>query len=231
MGSVPASAAGREGAMQAAGERVSCWQCNADHSPDLFCPTCGAIQLLPERADYFQVLGVPRRLLVDAEALQQRYYELNRRLHPDLYQTGPEKARQASLQNTAAVNRAYRTLRDPTERALYWLSLHNEKLSSNNKSVPRELATLVFEVQEQLEELRAARGTDAQRAIEEDIAAARTELRQRQAVLTEALQENFRRWDAANADVPALTHELKSILSSLAYLGTLARDVERELDK
>jgi len=231
MGSIPASAAGREGAMQAAGERVSCWQCNADHSPDFFCPKCGAIQLLPERTDYFQVLGVPRRLLVDADALQRRYYELNRRLHPDLYQTGPEMARQASLHNTAAVNRAYRTLRDPTERALYWLSLHNEKLGSNNNRVPRELATLVFEVQEKLEELRAAGGTDAQRAIEGELAAARTELRQRQAALTDALQENFRRWDAASADAPTLTHELKSILSSLAYLGTLARDVERELDK
>lgn len=231
MGAIPASAAGREGAMQAAGERVSCWQCNADHSADFFCPQCGAIQPLPDRTDYFQVLGVPRRLLVDADVLQRRYYELNRQLHPDLYQTGPEMAREASLRNTAAVNRAYRTLRDPTDRALYWLSLHGEKLGSNNNRVPPELATLVFEVQEKLEELRAARGTDGQGAIEEEMAAARTELRQRQATLAAALQENFRRWDAAGADALTLTQELKSILSSWAYLGTLARDVEKELDK
>jgi hypothetical protein len=63
------------------------------------------------------------------------------------------------------------------------------------------------------------------------MAAARTELRQRQATLAAALQENFRRWDAAGADALTLTQELKSILSSLAYLGTLARDVEKELDK
>src|SRR5512143_616597 len=107
MGSIPVSAAKREGATQAAAERVSCWQCGAEHAPDLFCPACGTIQPLPDRADHFQVLGLPRQLLIDGEVLQRRYYALNRRLHPDLYQTGAPTAREASLRNTAAVNRAY----------------------------------------------------------------------------------------------------------------------------
>ncbi len=231
MASIPTSATEREGANWDAGERVRCWSCGAEHAPGLFCPTCNAIQPLPDRADYFQVLGLPRHLVIDPAALQRRYYTLHRRLHPDLYQTGPQPARQASLRNTAAVNRAYRSLRDPVDRGLYWLTLQGESLGSNNNRVPPDLATLVFELQERLEELRAARdGNGAAQQLVGEIAAARVELAERQHALLRQLEGNFAHWDAGDADARTLTRELKAILAALAYLGALIRDVEKELE-
>ena len=230
MSSIPTSSAEREGTIWPAGERVGCWHCGAEHSPSLFCPACKAIQLLPDQADYFQVMGLPRRLVVDTQALQKRYYELHRCLHPDRYQTGPQEARQASLRNTAAVNRAYRTLRDPIDRGLYWLTLRGESLGAGNNQVPADLAALVFELQEQLEELRAARRGNGAVQLAQEIAACHTELLQRQSALLEQLGQNFVRWDTGEADTGTLTRELKAILSALAYLGTLIRDVEKELE-
>jgi molecular chaperone HscB len=231
MPSIPTSAAEREGAMWPAGDRVSCWNCGAEHDPGLFCSACNALQPLPERADYFQVLDLPRRLVIDPERLQKRYYDLHRRLHPDLYQTGPPAARQASLRNTAALNRAYRSLRDPVDRGLYWLTLRGESLGADNNRVPPDLAALVFEVQEYLEELRAARdGNGAVQALVGEIAEARAELLERQNALLQRLEENFSRWDASNGDSATLTRDLKAILSALAYLGTLIRNVEKELE-
>jgi len=220
----------REGAMWPAGARVSCWHCGAEHPARLFCPACNALQPLPERADYFQVLDLPRRLVIDPELLQKHYYDLHRCLHPDLYQTGPQAARQASLRNTAALNRAYRSLRDPVDRGLYWLTLQGESLGADNKRVPPDLAAVVFEVQEQLEELRAVRNRNgAAQALVGEVVEARAELLERQSVLLQQLEENFARWDAADGDAATLTRELKAILSALAYLGTLLRDVEKEL--
>jgi molecular chaperone HscB len=231
MGSIRTASADREGAFWPAGERVSCWQCGADHAPDYFCPACDAIQPLPEQADYFQVMTILPRLVVDLEALQKRYYELHRRLHPDRYQTGPQEARVASLRNTAAVNRAYRTLRDPIDRGLYWLTLQGESLGTNNNRVPPELAELVFDIQEKLEELRAARANDdAAAELVREVGAAHRELRQRHDALLEQLQRNFARWDSAGGDTAILTRELKATLSALAYLGTLIRDVEKALE-
>jgi molecular chaperone HscB len=229
MGSIPASPTKRDGAMRPAG-KASCWQCGADHAVALFCPACNAIQPFPEEADYFQVMGVPRRLVVDAAALQDRYYELHRCLHPDRFQTGRQEARVASLRNTATVNRAYQTLRDPVDRGLYWLALQGESLGGGDKRVPPELAELVFEVQEQLAEFRAARTGNGRAAMAAEIAAAQTELRQRHAALLEHLEENFSRWDSGGADTAQLTRELKAILSALAYVGTLLRSVEKELE-
>jgi molecular chaperone HscB len=230
MGSIPTSAAKRDGAARPAGEPISCWQCGADRSSNLFCPNCAAIQPLPDDADYFQVLGVPRRLEQDAQILQQRFYELHRQWHPDRYQTGPQEARSASLRNTAAVNRAYSTLRDPVERGEYWLTLQGETLGANNNRVPPDLAALVFEVQEKLEDLRAACGRDGAEGLRRDVAAAQAELRERQAALLEELDGNFARWDAGAAEPAVLNRELKAILSALAYLRTLLRDVEKELE-
>jgi len=230
MAASPASATPREEGTWTAGERVRCWQCGAEHAPDYFCPTCGAIQPLPEQLDYFRVMGIPPNLVVDLAALQQRYYELHRLLHPDRYQTGAQSARVASLRNTAAVNRAFTTLRDPIDRGLYWLALQGESVGTNNNRVPPELAALVFATQEQLEELRAARGTPAADDLATAVRDTRAELATRRDALLDRLQANFTTWDAGG-DAAALRRELKTLLSDLAYLGTLLRDLDKELER
>src|SRR5260370_1298577 len=66
--------------------------------------------------DYFTVFGLPRKLAVDAPALQRRFYELSREHHPDFHH-GADAARQAeALAASALVNRAYRALPDPLAR-------------------------------------------------------------------------------------------------------------------
>ena len=158
MGSIPASAAKRDRAVWPAGEPISCWQCGADRASKLVLSRLRRHPTDSRRTPTTSRSSVSRAAWCTIrEVLQRRYYELHRQLHPDRYQTGPQGARSASLRNTAAVNRAYRTLRDPVERGEYWLTLHGETLGANNNRVPPELAALVFEVQEKLEELRAAR--------------------------------------------------------------------------
>src|SRR5229473_3065410 len=108
------------------------------------------------------------------------------------------------------------------------LELNGEKLAENNKAP--ELAETVFEVQEQLAELREARAAGGGDELAEQVAERRTEL---QASMSEAqgeLLRNFARWDAEGNASGELTIELKSILSKIAYLRTLIRDVDRELE-
>lgn len=235
MTAIPVSAAQRDGAEWSNNATVTCWHCRATHDGQYFCPACEAIQAFPEHADYFQILGLPRTPVIDTELLQRRYYELHRKLHPDLFQTGAPEARQASLRNTAAVNQAFRTLRDPEDRGLYWLTLHGEALGTNNNRVPPELAELVFEVQEKLEELQA--GGAGQR---EEIIQIRQQLEERRAALDAALTANFEAWDrqggnaalGVQATSPTeLLLNLKTVLSKLAYLSTLMRDVDKALEQ
>jgi molecular chaperone HscB len=206
---------------------VQCWRCDHQHQTSLFCPACEALQLLPSQADYFSVLGIPKNPVVDEGALTQRYYGLSRQLHPDLYQTGTAQEKEASLKNTALLTRAYRTLRDAVQRGQYWLELHGEQLGKDNNRVPAKLAALVFDVQEKLAEAREARVTGKGAEWQVELVQIRADLEQRLTRLRSELDTNFTKWgDGASQAV--LLSSLKNILSEIAYLRTLLRDVEKE---
>ncbi len=208
---------------------VRCWRCAQAHEAALFCPACQALQILPSQVDYFSVLGIPHSPVIDEADLTQRYYDLSRQLHPDLYQTGTAEEKEASLQNTALLNRAYRTLRDVLRRGQYWLELHGERLGKDNNRVPPELASLVFEVQEKLVEVREARAEGKETAVQTELAKIRADLSNRLAHLRTALAENLAQWNG-DRQAPNLLRDLKNLLSEIAYLRTLLRDVEKESD-
>lgn len=210
---------------------VRCWRCQDEHAPQVFCPACEALQPLPPDIDYFTVFGLARDPLLDEQALADTYYALSRQLHPDLHQTGTAEEQETSLQNTAVVNRAYRTLRDPVQRGQYWLELNGEQLGKENNKVPPELALLVFEVQEKLAAVREAHtaGTDDARAgLKAELTQVRDDLDKRMQGLQQKLAANFSKWGQA-AGAAELLSELKRVLSDMAYLRTLSRDVEKSL--
>jgi len=205
---------------------IECPSCGRRQEPSLICAECGSPLAAP--IDCFSALALPRKLTIELDALERRYHELSRKIHPDRFASKGPKVRDASLRATATLTRSYRTLRDPVARGLYWLELNGEKLGENNKRVPPELAELVFEVQEQLAEMQLADPEEAhERATE--ITARRVELQFKMDEALAELDHNFAKWDQP-ADQKSLTAELKTILSNVAYLRTLIRDVDRALD-
>jgi molecular chaperone HscB len=183
------------------------------------------VQPLPAEIDLFAVLGLPRRLVVDAAELERRYHAASRAVHPDRFQTAGERERELSLAASAAVNRAYRTLRDPVARGRYWLELHGARLGDAGAAVPAAIAGEVFETQEKLEALRAA-GATAPGAIRDEVTACRDTLAARLAALRAALAEGYA---AANGDGTASIEALRRRLAEIAYLRTLLGDVEEAL--
>ena len=70
---------------------------------------------------YYELLGIERRLVLDQEALQKRFYDLSRELHPDRFARKSVAERERALDASSRLNDAYRTLRDPVQRAMYVL--------------------------------------------------------------------------------------------------------------
>jgi molecular chaperone HscB len=188
---------------------------------------------VPADLDCFAALGFPRKLVLDTAALETAYHDLGRRIHPDRFASSPANVRALSLAGTALLTRSYRTLREPISRGLYWLEINGEKLAENNKNVPPDLAETVFEVQEQLADLRTAAG-DAVNELRSELKNRRTEVSSTMDDLGAELARNFSKWDASpsgNGDGgKALVTELKTILSKIAYLRTLLRDIDRGLE-
>ena len=200
----------------------ACWRCGAPAGV-LACVACGAPQAGVADLDRFAVLGLPRRLTVDRDDLEQRYLAASRAVHPDRHQTADARTRSLSLAASAAVNQAYRTLRDAVARGRYWLELHGVPLGKDNKRVPPALAELVFETQEALDDFR----TDSRSR--DSVAATHGALDGRLQGLTDDLVARYRAWDAADPAAPSVLDELKTRLSEIAYLDTLVQDVDEAL--
>lgn len=182
--------------------------------------------------NFFEVFELPRRLTVDGEALQRRFYELARQTHPDFHQDAPAAERAAVEERAALVNAAYRTLRDPLARADYLVRLEEGRTtregSEARPAAPPALLAEMFEIQEALAEAKAGPLDEAARAALAE---------QRETLLARLAAEEARvsgplaaRWDAAaEAERPAALAALKEALATRAYLRTVIADLSEAL--
>ena len=131
------------------------------------------------------------------------------------------------------LTRAYRTLREPAARASYWLELHGHQLAENNQQVPPALAGLVFEVHDELADLRELKDDSQQTAValRDRVKAREAEVAELRAAAEDALERVFAELDETLGDPPAaLVRRLKTALAGRAYLETLRRDLRKALD-
>jgi molecular chaperone HscB len=183
--------------------------------------------------DYFEVFGLPRKLAVDVADLQQRFYALSRRVHPDFHAGKAPAEQAAALEASARLNAAYRALRDPIARIEYLIRLEEGRPTreggAERPAAPRDLLAEMFEVQEALAEARAG-GLDE--AARRTLAAERDRLRARldeeTARLTGPLSAA---WDAAGPgdERARVLRELKDALARRTYLASVIEDLEQAL--
>jgi len=143
---------------------VRCWSCQSDVGTAEVCPACGKVQPVAPGTTLFDVLGLPRGVDVDKPELERAYRERSLRLHPDRAGKDDPRERRLSLERTALLNEAYKTLRSPEPRAFYLLTLHGLDLRKDEGravTVPPNVLEEVLELREQLDSARSA-GDDEQ---------------------------------------------------------------------
>jgi molecular chaperone HscB len=236
-------------------ETQSCWSCGTMRAVH-FCEACGKVQP-PAPVDYFTFFGLPRKLNLDVAALEKDFYELSRKLHPDLNARAGNQEQEWSLQQSSLLNDAHRTLKDPIKRTEYLLQLEGVELEEQSKSateqarstgqvkkqiVPPELLAEVFDLNVQLEELRGQKklGEDDPALIEE-IGRQKLELEEKQEALLHQLQVRWKIWDGMiqreSNGQPVSDEERRQerdkmvdVLNRRNYIRNLVRDVSEVLE-
>jgi len=135
---------------------AKCRRCDRPMSTPLVCDYCKALNPVSSVTDYFTLLGLPRRFDLDEEEVYRKFLALNRHAHPDYHTDDSPEVRELSLSVSATVNEAYRTLKDPAERAAYLLGLLGGKSSAEDKSVPEGFLSTMMMMQEEIAEARQA---------------------------------------------------------------------------
>ena len=101
---------------------------------------------------------------MEGEALERSYREIQSKVHPDRFAHAGDAERRASLQWTTRVNEAYRTLKDPVQRAKHLLELHGVDVAfETNTAMPPEFLMQQMELRESLEEAKTPASLDEMR--------------------------------------------------------------------
>jgi molecular chaperone HscB len=174
--------------------------------------------------DYFEVFGLPRLLGIDVASLEKTFHELSRKYHPDYFSTASAAEKTRAVRMTALLNDAYRTLRHPIRRVEYLLTLYG--LKGDGSKVPQALLMEVFEINEQMEEVKTGR------ASVEEVDSLRAQIKEKRERFDAQLQQAALDWDElinAGASEPKLKEQLAKlaeILSESSYIRNLERDLE-----
>ena len=103
--------------------------------------------------NHFELFDLAPRYALDAEQLEQSYKDLQALVHPDRHAQAVQAEQRASMQWTTRVNDAYRTLRDPVQRAKYILETHGVDVAfETDTQMPTDFLMQQLETREQLEE-------------------------------------------------------------------------------
>lgn len=173
--------------------------------------------------DYFSLLEAKRGFRQDLLALEKKFYEISRMLHPDRFAAGTDtKWKVISVERMSAVNRAYQTLTKRDSLRSYLLELEGivkaEGTDEKKPQIPAALAEEWFELQDAvMEEPTTA------------VAKLQTfgnDLRKRSDDLKARIQELEDRYDAGEQKQESLVL-IEKLVSDGQYLRSMERDLLR----
>jgi molecular chaperone HscB len=201
-------------------------------------------------ANYFEFFDLLPKLQIDTVSLEKHFYAMSRRLHPDRFASKSAAEQEAALAESSLLNDAYRTLKDPILRTQYLLKLEGVELEEQSKAatdaarasgtekkqvVPPELLEEVFELNMQLQEMRAAKqmGED-EPELRRDLMTSKDSFDAKMVETQAELERLWAAWDAAvDAGDEAAKARAKEamlvLLNKRSYLRNLVRDVNEAL--
>lgn len=203
-------------------------------------------RLSEQTGDYFSVFGLPRHLVLDTAALEKKFYQLSRKLHPDVFATAAPEQQEWATERSSLLNDAYRALKGPVTRTKYLLRLEGASIEEESEKdraaaeaagkpreqkVPPDLLAEVFELNMQLEELRMGGGDPG---LKQQLQSAREGFEQQLRECDSQLQQLGRQWDAAldaddEAGKEAAKQQLVAAINRRNYIRNLVRDVQQAL--
>ncbi len=218
--------------------RSMCWHCQSEVTGEYLCGQCVKVQPLSKDLDYFACFQLPRLLNIDAQELERTYYELSRTFHPDFYSTKDESEKTISLGNSAFLNSAYRTLKDPIQRVEYLIRLEAGAVKDIRSNPPADLFEEILELQEDMETFRglsSEKSSTERTELRQKLQREREHLEDRQEEMEKVLQEKYHEWDqlqTANPDSSEardqkniMLRNMQEILSNRTYVCNMVNEL------
>lgn len=100
--------------------------------------------------NYFELFGLPVAPTIDKSRLSKTYFELQKKFHPDFFSGSDENEKDDMLQQSATVNKAYKTFQDPERTIEYFLQVTGLIVPDEKYSLPADFLMEMMEINEGL---------------------------------------------------------------------------------
>ncbi|MHC6227252.1 co-chaperone HscB [Pseudomonas sp. X10] len=164
---------------------------------------------------HFALFDLQPGFRLDLDKLATRYRELAREVHPDRFADASEREQRLALEQSAALNEAYQTLRSAPRRARYLLAISGHEVPQEVTVHDPEFLLQQMQWREELEDLQDSADLDG-------VAVFKKRLKLAQ----EALNEEF----AACWDDAAQRDRAERLMRRMQFLDKLAHEV-RQLEE
>ena len=100
--------------------------------------------------NYFELFDLPVSLNVDKSKLAKKYFELQKKYHPDYFTQATEAEQEEALEKSSAVNKALKILKDKDSTIKYLLQLKGLLEEEEKYLLPPDFLMEVMELNEEL---------------------------------------------------------------------------------
>ena len=128
-------------------------------------------------SQYFTLFQLEPQFDIDTDSLEQNYRTLAARFHPDRFASASAFEQKQAVMMSSTINEAYRTLKNPTDRAAYLLRQQGiDADAPEHTSFAPEFLMQQMEWRETLAEARGGQDQTALPALDKEISGAQQEL-------------------------------------------------------
>ena len=98
--------------------------------------------------NYFELFGMKEAPVADKAALALKYFELQKKFHPDFYTNENEAAQENATLQSAAINRGFNIFRDEDKTLEYYLQLKGIITPDEKYNLPPDFLMEMMELNE-----------------------------------------------------------------------------------
>jgi len=100
--------------------------------------------------NYFELFNIPVSLHVDTASLTKKYFELQKKYHPDFYTQSGEAEQEEALEKSSAINKALKVLQHKESTIKYVLQLKGLLEEEEKYQLPPDFLMEVMDLNENL---------------------------------------------------------------------------------
>ena len=115
--------------------------------------------------NYFELFGIPVSLTIDKSKLAKKYFELQKKYHPDFFTQNNEAEQDEALEKSSAINKALKVFQNKDSTIKYVLQLKGLLEEEEKYQLRPDFLMEVMELNEQL----SAESTTAIEVFENEI--------------------------------------------------------------